>query len=134
MKLAIFVLAVVSFAAAAIGTYATATDLKERIKLIRTFKLEVTRDLPMIYNVHPRLMQELADREPTIVAAEARAGLNEVIDAIAEDRRAREVTEQQLARLAGVGDNLTRLKVGSALLLGGALVGGFAGILAAAPV
>jgi hypothetical protein len=132
MKLAILVLALVSFVAVAIGTCMAATDLKGRIELLRNFKLEVTSNLPMIYNVHPEVMRLLADREPSVVAAQFRAGMNEVIAAIAEDRQARAVTDQRLADLAGVGDNLTWLKGGSALLLGGALVGCFAGILAAA--
>lgn len=127
----VLVLCSISLAAVLSGTYLAVTDLTNRLPLLRAFRVEASGELPMVYNVHPQVMQALADREPVVVAAQMRAGLNEVILAIAEDRQAREHTDSQLATLAGVGSNLTRLVLGSALLLGGGIIGAIAGLIAA---
>jgi hypothetical protein len=132
MSTVILALSAISLASASLGTYLAVVDLKGRFRLLNEFRIKTSNALPMVYNVHPAVMQVLADNEAFLVAAQLRTGLNEVIGAIAEDRDAHARTEAGLAKLAGVGDDLRRLKLGSGLLLGGALVGGLAGLLAAA--
>lgn len=127
----ILVLSILSLVMVLIGTALAAADLTTRIRKLRAFKTEAAGDLPASYNEDRDIMRILADREPALVAAEMRGAVNELIDAMAQERRAREATDHRLAQLAGVGDNLRQLAIGTALLLGGAVAGGIAGILAA---
>ncbi len=104
-------------------------DLRQRLGLLTTFSQETPSDLPLTYNVDPGVLERLADSEPTMIAARLRNGLNEMIRALAEERGAREATEERLARLSGVGDNPRRLRFAAVLLAVGVVLGGLGNLV-----
>ncbi len=104
-------------------------DLRQRLGLLTNFSQETPSDLPLTHNVDPGVLERLADSEPAMLAARIRTGLNEMTRALTEERRAREATEERLARLSGVGDNPRRLRFAAVLLAVGVVLGGLGNLV-----
>lgn len=112
-----------------VGAYLAIADLRKRLPLLRTFHVVTAGELPLTYNELRSIPEILGDREPTIVAARLRNGLNEVIEALRMERIAREATDGKLAALSDVGARLGRLKFAACLLVVGVLLGGVGNIV-----
>jgi len=118
------ILYLIAFVAELAGWAIVFFDVKSRVARLKGFTQPSVPPSPMIYNEDPRVAALRASQGLELAEEQLRAALNEVIAAIAANREATLAVDQQLARLAGVGQKTRRLWYAVALLFVGVVLGG----------
>lgn len=108
-----------------------ASDLRGRARKLAAFSRPPIPRLPAEFNEHPAVAELLASQGLERAMQEQRPVNNELINAVREQMDYSSRVDDELGKLAGLGDRLRRLWIAAGLLVLGAIVGGVANLLAA---